>query len=332
LKEVLSQQEIDSLLKAIDSGQIPEEEDVEREDRNKVKPYDFRRPFKLSREYIDTLFMVFENFAKLAGMSISNQLLTNVEMKIIAIEQISFEEFLRSVPISTVVGQFKSEPLLSSQILALSPTLSMQIIEMMCGGASSNIYDEVSKNDFTDLELTVLEEVIAGLLKSFATAWSEISVIETELEEVDSNPQTIQVISPNEPVVLMTFSVEIADNKNFFNICIPYLSFDNIMDKLSLRNRFKYNQSGALEYRAILERHMMNVSVDVEVSLGKSVITVEDILQLESGDIIQLDMNINDPLRMYVENIEYYLVKPGQVDGNLAVEVLEYIEEEGAAQ
>lgn len=329
MKEVLSQQEIDSLLKAINSGQLPAEELTEREDRNKVKPYDFRRPFKLSKEYIDSLYMVFENFSKLSSISISNQILTNVDMKIIAIEQISFEEFLRSVPLSTVVGLFRSRPLLSNQLLALSPTLCLQIIELMCGGVSSAFYDEANKTDFTDIEITILEEVIIGILKSFTNAWSEILEIETELESVESNPQTVQAISPNEPVVLMTFSVEISEQKNYMNICIPYLSFDNIMDNLSLRNRFQHNQGSMDEYRGLIEKHMMNVTVDVEVGLGKSIITVGDILQLEKGDIIQLDMNINDPLKMYVEEIEYYLVKPGQVDGKLAVEVVEYLEEEG---
>lgn len=329
MKEVLSQQEIDSLLKALDSGQMPTEEVVEREDRNKVKPYDFRRPFKLSREYIDTLYMIFENFAKLSGISISNQILSNVEIKIIAVEQISYEEFLRSVPSSTIVGLFNSQPLLSNQLLALSPSLCMQIIEMMCGGVSSHAYDELSKTDFTDIEITIMEEVIIGILKSYSIAWSEISEIEVELESVESNPQTVQAISPNEPVVLMTFAVEISEQKNYMNICIPYISFDSIMDKLSMRNRFKYNQGPLDEYKELLERHMMNIPVDVEVTLGKSIITVEDILQLESGDIIQLNMNINDPLKMYVENLEYYLVKPGQIDGKMAVEVVEYLEEEG---
>lgn len=330
MKQVLSQEEIDSLLKAIDNGVVPEDEASDREEKNKIKPYDFRRPFKLSREYIDTLYMIFEHFAKLSGISISNQILSNVEMKIMAIEQISFDEFLRSVPNSTVVGLFKSEPLQSNQLLALSPSLAVQVVERMCGGISTSTFDEGDKEDFTDIEITILEEVILGILKSFRVAWSEIIELETELESVEANPQMVQAISPNEPVVLITLSVEIDEQKSFVNICIPYLSFDNIMDKLSLRNRFKYNQGSMEEYRALIEKHMMNVPVNVEVSLGKSTITVEDILQLETGDIIQLDMNINEPLGMYVENIKYYHVKPGLVENSLAVQVVEYIEEEDA--
>lgn len=330
MKQVLSQQEIDSLLNAISSGQIPKDDLVsEKDEPSKVKPYDFQRPFKLSRDYVDTLHMVFESFSKLAGMGISNQIIANVDMKVSAIEQISYEEFLRSVPISTVVGLFKSDPLPSNQILALSPPLCMQIIEMMCGGSRSSSFDEVNKTNFTDIELTILEEVMIGLLRSFQYAWSEISEIETELILVDSNPQSVQAISPNEPVVLITLSIEISGQKNYLNLCIPYLSFDNIMEKLSLRNRFRRQGDVLEEHRKLLEKHLLNVSVDVEVSLGKSLIAVEDILELEPGDLIQLDMSIHEPLSMYVENVEYYLVKPGLVDGKLAVEVVEYLEEEG---
>lgn len=330
MKQVLSQAEIDSLLQAIDNGEVQADEASDRDEKNKVKPYDFRRPFKLSREYIDTLYMIFENFAKLSGISISNQILNNVEMKIVAIEQISFDEFLRSVPNSTVVGVFKSNPLQSNQLLAMSPSLCVQVIERMCGGVNTSVFDEAEKEDFTDIEISIIEEVILGILRSFRMAWNEIIEIETELETVEANPQMVQAISPNEPVVLITLSVEIDEQKSFINICIPYLSFDNIMDKLSLRNRFKYTQVGMDENKALIEKHMMNVPLNLEVSLGKSSITVEDILQLEAGDIIQLDMNINEPLGMYVENIKYYHVKPGLVEDNLAVEVVEYLEEEDA--
>lgn len=326
MKQVLSQEEIDSLLKAINSGDVPTDE--MEQSKNKVKPYDFRRPFKLSREYIDTLYMIFENYAKLAGISLSNQIFDNVEMTVKAIEQISFDEFLRSVSNATVMGIFKTKPLPGDQIIAMSPSLCVQIIERMCGGASFAGFNEEKKTSFTDIEISIVEEVMTGALKSFEVAWNEIIPVETELGTIGSNPQVVQVISPNEPVVLITLVVEVGTQSNFINICIPYMSFDNIIDKLSLKNRFKHNQRSIDEYQDLMRKHMMNVPIGVEVSLGKSIITVEDVLQLEMGDIIQLDMNINEPLGMFVENLEYYKVKPGKIDGKLAVEVLEYIEEE----
>jgi len=328
LKQVLSQEEIDSLLKALDVGKVPDLVEGEGDEKTNIKPYDFKRPFKLSKEYIDTLYMIFENFSKMSGMILSNQLLSNVEIKLVAVEQVSFEEFLRSVPSSTVVGTFSTEQFLSNQLIALSPQFSIQVIEMMCGGTNKKNPEDIKRAQFTDIELSILEEIIVGLLKAFRLSWEEILTIETEIISVESNPQMMQSISPNEPVVLVTCSSEIGEFKSFVNLCIPYLSFDNIIDKLSIRNRFRYNDTGNNDYREIIGRSLMNVPVELEVALGKSIINVEDILQLEQGDLIQLDMNIKEPLKMYVEGKGYYLVKPGQVEGKIAVEVIQYIEED----
>lgn len=328
MKQVLSQEEIDSLLKALDSGTVPSLEDGDGDEKSNIKPYDFKRPFKLSREYVDTLAMIFENFSKISSMIISNQLVSNVEIKLVAVEQISFEEFLRSVPSSTVVGTFVTSQFLSNQLIALSPQFSVQVIEMMCGGTNKKDPDDIKRSKFTDIELSILEEIIVGLLKAFKVAWEEILEIDTEITSIDSNPQMIQSISPNEPVVLVTCSAEIGKFKNFINLCIPYLSFDNIIDKLSIRNRFRYTDSGNNDYSEVLSKSLLSVPVELEVALGKSKINVEDILQLELGDLIQLDMNIKEPLKMYVEGKGYYLVKPGQVEGKIAVEVLQYLEED----
>lgn len=328
MKQVLSQEEIDSLLNAIDSGIVPERVEEEWDEEANIKPYDFRRPFKLSREYIDTLVMIFENFSKLSGMILSNQLMVNVDIKLVAVEQISFDEFLRSVPPSTVIGNFTTTSFLSNQLIALSPQFSVQVIEIMCGGTSTTNPEDTKRKTFTDIESAMLEEMIEGFLKAFKMSWEELIEIETQILSVESNPQITQSISPNEPIVLVTCSSEIGEFKNFINLCIPYLSFDNIIDKLSLRSRFRNTGVGEEDYSEILAKSLMNVPVNLEVALGKSKINVEDILQLEEGDLIELNMNIKEPLKMYVEGKGYYLVKPGQVEGKTAVEVIQYLEED----
>jgi Flagellar motor switch protein len=134
LKQVLSQEEIDSLLKALSSGEITPENVTAEEEKNKIKPYDFRRPFKLSKDHINSLYMIFENFSKIAGNTISNLVRNNVEIKIVAAEQISFDEFTRSVPNPTFMTIFKSKPLNGNLLIEISPQACYQIIELVCGG------------------------------------------------------------------------------------------------------------------------------------------------------------------------------------------------------
>ena len=327
MKQVLTQQEIDSLLSALNSGELDPDALKEEEEKNKVRTYDFRRPIKLSKEYINTLYMIFENFSKLAGNLMSTQVRTNVSMKIGAVEQISFDEFIRSTPNPTLMGVFRSKPLSGIQLLEINPNFCEQIIELMCGGFESDYSKRIRKKDkFTDIELSILEELLLSILKSYEAAWSEIIEIDTSIDLIETNPQMIQNLSPNEPVILASFTVEIFKEKSFINLCIPYISIENIMDKLSLKNWFDFEKESVEENKEIISERLMSSDVNLEVSLGKSSITVNDFLQLEKGDILQLDMDINAPLRMYVEDKLHFLVKPGVYNDRLAVEVLQYIE------
>lgn len=327
MKQVLSQQEIDSLLNALNSGELDPAMLKEEEEKNRVRTYDFRRPIKLSKEYINTLYMIFENFSKLAGNIMSTQLGTNVRMKIGAVEQISFDEFIRSTPNPTLMGIFRAKPLTSTQIIEVNPYFCEQIIDLMCGGNEANYGKKIGKRErFTDIELGILEEVVLGILKSYEAAWGEIIEISTTVDSIETNPQMIQNLSPNEPVILTSFTVEVFDEKSFINLCIPYMSIENIIDKLSMKNWFDLEKESVEENRDIISERIMASDVNLEVSLGKSSITISDFMHLEKGDILQLDMKINDPLKMYVEDKLHFLVKPGVFNDKLAIQVLQYIE------
>ena len=327
MKHVLSQQEIDSLLNALNTGEIDAEEPVEEKDD--IRSYDFRRPIKLSKEYINTLSMVFESFSKLVGNLLTSQLNTGVEVGLGAVEQISFDEFIRSIPKTTLMGIFHSKPLGGIQILEINPQLCMLIVELVCGGIESkhkltrSVVDE-----FTDIELGILEESVDIILDAFESAWKDIIHLDTNLDYLETNPQMIQSLSPNEPVVLISFIVDVLDTRSFMNICIPFVSFENIMDKLSMKNWFDFENESDDKSKDIIEDRIMSSDVELTVGLGESKMTIDDFLNLEVGDIIKLDERIVDPLKMYIEDQPHYWVRPGEYNGRLAVQVLEFMEED----
>lgn len=326
MSQVLSQQEIDSLLNALNTGEIDPE--ALKEEEIKVRAYDFRRPIKLSKEYTNTLHMIFENFSKVASNLLTTQLRHSVNITVGAVEQMSYDEFIRSIPKFTLLTLFSATNLSGTQMLEINPQFCIQAIDLLCGGgAAINMASWEKKDRFTDIEMGMLEEIVQNILKSFEIAWSEIIEAKTKILSLETNPQLGQSISPNEPVILASFTIEIFKLKSFINICIPYISFENILDKLSFRNWFDFEKEINDKSKDLISNCLMTAPVNLEVVLGSSNLTVEDFLELELGDIIQLDVKSKDPLKLFIEDKLHFLVKPGQIEEKLGVEILQFIEE-----
>jgi len=324
----LSQKEIDSLLNALHTGEINPKANEE-EEKTRVREYDFRRPIKLSKEYMNTLNILFEKFAEISSDILSAQVRTNTAITLEAVEQISFDEFINSVPGITIMGIFHCVPLTGNQIIEINPQFGIQVVELMCGGTKSRDKKGVKKDKFTEIELGIMEDMVENLLKGFRSAWTEIMEIEPVLDDIETNPQQLQTMSPNEPVVRISFGVEIFDSKSSMHICIPYISFENIIDKLSIKSWFDMERSyDENKYREMITDGLVNAEVALTVEMGKTVITVDDFLHLETGDIVQLDIGTDKPMKMYIEDKVHYLVQPGIHNEKLAVQVLQYLEED----
>ncbi|KRL99135.1 flagellar motor switch protein FliM [Liquorilactobacillus satsumensis] len=333
MDQVLTQQEIDSLLKAMDNGEISQEEIEEENDAVKVKSYDFRRPTKLSKEYVNTLHMIFEDFSKVSSNTFSTLLRTNANFQLASIEQVSYDEFVHSIPRVTLIGQFHSEPLKGVQLLEMNPQLCMLLVELLCGGpdGKKNIgaLDKIDeKKEFTDIELAVLEEVVQEFGKIFQNVWSEIVKLETKVEGLSSNPQLLQNMSPNEPVIMVTFTANIAGVATFVNLCIPYVFFDEITDKLSFRSWFDTSHEFDASEEKKLQKGMNDVKLQLEVLLGNAQLELANLLHLEVGDVIKLDRKITEPLNSYIEGSPFYRVKLGKKNQQLAVELIDKLEGE----
>lgn len=333
MDQVLTQQEIDSLLNAMSTGELDQELlQEEQQDTPKIKRYDFRRPTKLSKEYVNTLHMIFDDFSKLGSGILSTQLRTNATMQLAAIEQVSYDEFIHSIPKFTLISLFHAQPLNGVQMLEVNPQLCMWIIELLCGGLDlrathkNKEFNLSDKKNFTDMELALLEGLTQDFISAFKTVWKDIVELKPELDGLDTNPQMLQNMSPNEPVILVTFTVKIFDYSTFINLCIPYVFFEGIIDKLSFRNWFDSDKQIDQNDSRDLQRSLNSVELDVNVTLGDAQMTLADFLHLEPGDVVKLNRKITDPLTSYIEGKEFYHVKPGHKGKQLAIELLEKME------
>lgn len=326
MAEVLSQNEIDVLLSALSSGEIKPDEIQRDEDKQKVKPYDFKSPQKFSKDHIRTLELIHDNYARIISNYLTGQVRSNVKVKIESVQQITYEEFIHSVPNPTILTIFKMPPLNGTILFETNPQFVFQIIDVLLGGNGKGKY---KMREFTDIDKKIIRHINESLISNLKLAWEDVLEVHPEIEALETNPALNQTLAPNEPVALITFSVEMGKNNTFINICIPYLSIEKLLDKLVVQYWFQESSMDIVEESRNKLRERLNiVEVEVSAELGTEEITVDDFLRLRVGDIITLKNKTDDPVKILVEGKPYYYGKPGNLGKNMGVQILDIIDKD----
>ncbi len=327
MAEVLSQSEIDALLSALSTGEVEGKElIIKDEDVHKVKKYDFRSPQKFSKDHIRTLELVHDNFARIISNYLSGQLRKNVKVDIESVEQITYEEFIHSIPNPTIITLFKMAPLQGNILLEINPEFSFQILDILLGGTGERI--SVNK-EFSDIDKNIMKEVTTDLIKNLVLAWEDVLEVEPVFEELITNPTANQTLAPNEAVALLNFSVEIGKKTTFMNLCIPYLSVEKVLDKLIVQYWFRNEVTDELEESTEKIKNLLKtVDVSMRAEIGEVEITIDEFLKLVNGDVLRLGTKCNEPVKVFVEDEECFLAKPGIVGKNIGIELLDIIDKD----
>lgn len=326
MADVLSQNEIDALLSALSAGELKPDELQKDEEKQKVKKYDFKSPQKFSKEHIRTLELIHDNFARIISNYLTGQIRKNTKVKIENVEQTTYEEFIHSIPNPTVLTIFKMPPLSGSILLEFNPQFTFQVIDILLGGTGERMH--INK-EFTDIDKNIIKEIAIGLISNLKLAWEDVVEVFPEFEIIETNPAINQTLAPNEPVALITFSVELGKSTTFINLCIPYLSLEKVIDKLVVQYWFRPDDDSIVEEsKEKIKKRLDIVEVDISVELGKTHVSVDDFLKLTTGDVIKLDNKFNSPVKVKVEDDECYFAKPGVVGKNMGVAILDIIDKE----
>jgi len=325
--DVLSQKEIDLLLSALSSGEVNPDEIKKEQEENKVRVYDFKRPNKLSKDHISTLRMIYENYARTVSNYLTGQLRTNVNLTISSVEQLTYEEFIRSIPNPTILCSINIEEMKGRFFLEMNPSFGFQVIDILCGGMAK---ETSRKNEFTDIELVVVQEVLETMTRVMKFSWEEIIDITPEIESIEKNPQLEQSIPPNESIALITFNTDIAKKTSFINLCIPYLSLEQVIHRLSVHSWFESEKRGGEQesFAGQIGGKLNSVEADLLVELGRTRLNIRDFIHLTEGDVIQLDQPIAEPLQVFVENRLKFLGYLGTSRNRMAVKIAETVEED----
>lgn len=325
MSEILSQNEIDDLLKALSSGELDVEEYTAPKEKL-IKDYDFSRPSKFSREHLRTLEIIFENYGRLLYTNLPAYLRKTVQVEVMNSEAVIYSEFANALSNPVLLGVINFAPLEGNIIMEMAPSLGYAIIDRMLGGSGQTLDKQ---RDFSEIEVIILENVIQICVDLLIEPWQNVVKIMPQLERIETNSQFAQIISPSEMVAIITISMTIGDVEGLMHICIPFITIEPVIDKLNTKYWYANMQAKSeAEYDEQIEILISKVNVPVKAVLGNSTISVGDFANLQKGDIIRLDSGIEDELTVYVGNISKFKALPGSADANYAVRVTSIIREE----
>ena len=326
MTEVLSQEEIDQLLTAINAGDAEPDEIRPAADTRKIKIYDFKRPDKFSKEQIRTISMMHDTFARLTTTSLSAQLRSMVHVHVASVDQLTYEEFIRSIPTPTTLAIINMDPLKGNAILEIDPAVTFSIIDRLFGGTGEGTK---AQHELTDIESSVMEGIIVRILGNMREAWTQVIDLRPRLGQIDTNPQFAQIVPPTDMVVLVTLETKVGDVEGMINFCIPYLTIEPIIGKLSTQFWFSTVHRGTTtENLNVLKEKLATVDVNIVAEIGKINVPVREVLSLQVGDVIRLyNTKIGDPYSLNVGSKRKFLCRPGVIGKKMAVQVIKKIAE-----
>ncbi len=302
------------------------EEDFSDPEHKSYKLYNFRRPDKFSKDNLRALRDIHREFSKAISLVLSGYLRMRVEIEIVSVDQLTYEEFIRSMPSPISVGVFEFEPLSGQVLLGISFEVISCIVNRMLGGVG-NI--EAQARELTDIEKALAKKIINIIIKSLEDSWNAIIPVTGKFISLDDNYQSIQVATAGEIVALLTFEVQIS-GKHFglFSLCFPYPVLETVLGHLSTQHIFQTKGLVASNDERLKMISKINTSnVDLRVQFGQCNITLDDFLQLSEGDIIKLDNKVDDDLIVKVNGEKKFFARPGTLKDNICVKITDVYDE-----
>ena len=324
--DILSQNEIDELLKALDTGELDVKDIKETSDEKKIVNYNFKRPSKFSKDHLKALKNIYENYARLATNFLTGYLRTLAQINVVEVESLTYNDFVGSISNPVILSIIKFAPLEGNVIFEMTPQIAFTFIDRVLGGRCISVE---GKRDFTEIELAIIERIIVQMLNVMREPWQNIIGLKPILEKIETNTQFAQIISPNEVVALVTFDVKLSDVEGMINVCIPYITVEPIISKLSTRYWFSnFEKQIDNSSKELIESKISLTKMPVKTILGRTNITVSDFIELQKGDVLPLEKDINGELDIFVGELYKFKGKPGIKKNKIAIKITSLVGKE----
>jgi len=330
VSDVLDQNEVDALLAAVDSGEIEEEEGSSQifsarrrteYDNLEIRSYDFKRPERVSKDQMRALQTLHEGFARNFGASLSGFLRTIVEIKVATCEQMTYAEFISGLPNPTSFNLIQSDGLEGQICLEISPLIIYPIIDRLLGGTNQDLF--IPQRPMTQIEGRLIGNVTKRGLVALAEAWESVRTMTFSIAATESNPQLVQIVPPNEVVVVVGLELKMSNRAGTMNLCIPYNVIEPVMEELAAQSWFaaaRNSRSPELEGR--IGASLARAALDVSGVLAETTVTLKDLMGLEVGDLILTEKRADQPAVLTVGGEKKFLAEVGQHRRSRALRVI----------
>lgn len=333
MSNVLDQSEVDALLAAVDTGQVNGSAGgagtgeapqifsrLGKPTSLDVHVYDFKRPERVSKDQMRALEALHEGFGRNLGAALSGYLRTIIEVNVANIEQLTYSEFIHSLPNPTCFNLLKAEQLEGQLCLEISPLIIYPIIDRLLGGSNADLF--IPQRPLTQIEQRLVQRITDRATHHLSEAWSNLTPITFKVEDFESNPQLVQIVPPNETVVVVGFELKMGNRAGTMSLCIPYNVIEPIMGVLAAQNWFSYQRkAGQPDQIRKLTSSLNTAPVEMRAFLAQTSMSVNDLLSLQPGDLITTSKDHHSDVLIQVEGRNKFVGKIGQIKGKRAIQI-----------
>ena len=333
MADVLSQNEIDNLLTDMSSGRVDVDDVLSSsgslKNKKDISNYDFRRPNRISKNQVRTLQTVHESFAEVFGYYLVSKLQSAVSISVTSVDQLFYSEFILSVSNPSCLYVFDIEGTDGSGILEMSPQLALMLVERLLGGTGET---QPKPRSITPIEQAVIRGIIEHALSDLKNAWRAVAELNFSYQRLEMEADFVQVAPSSEIVVVVSFDVTVGGGQTYLmNLCFPTFALEEVLAKLNRQqvtsSQIQPNKKRSKENMQMLHQHMSTTHLPIVAELGKTSLTVSEVMELKKGDVIKLQKRVNHELELLIAGKRKLAGRPGSVEGKKAVKVTRPLKE-----
>jgi flagellar motor switch protein FliM len=327
MSEVLSQGEVDALLRGVGDGEVETETDEAPENESGVVPYDLTSQEKIIRGRLPTLDIINQMFSRLFRNTFSTMMRRSVDVSTVSTDTIKFGDFLRSLPVPSSLHIFRMEPLRGHGLMVVESKLVFAVVDTFFGGSGTQ-EAKITSRDFSSIEIRMTKSVVMSALEDLEKAWRPVHAVTTNFVRSEVNPQFAAIVPPTDIVLVILFEIEMENISGTLTICLPYAAIEPIIPKLKAQFQSEEMEVDQVWVRR-LRAELLTTEIELVTELGTNTITPQELMKFKVGDTLMLGNDVTDPLLLKVEQIPKFKGFPGVSRGNKAVQLTETIEREG---